>query len=251
MDRVGLYTHFDQPLHPNELARFKELIQRRLKREPLAYIIGRREFWSLSFKVTPDVLIPRPETELLVSEGLARLHGGERKETCRVLEIGTGSGAVAIALAKEVPSASFVATDTSSAALSVAEDNARTHGVRDRIEFRRGDLFRPLNDGERFDLVVTNPPYIPENQIASLDPEIRDHEPRMALDGGADGLDFYRRALPQTDLFLQPGGWFLAEIGAGEDEQVLRLARQNAGLDSFAFQKDLAGIKRVFKARKK
>ncbi len=251
MDRVGLYTHFDQPLRADELACFRELIQRRLKREPLAYIIGRREFWSLDLKVNRTVLIPRPETELLVSEGLKTPACRASKETCRILDIGTGSGAVAIALAKEIPSASFVATDTSPEALSVAEENARTHDVIERIDFRKGDLFHPLRPGEKFDLIVTNPPYIPQARISSLEPEIRDYEPRVALDGGPDGLDFYRRVLPGVDGFLEPEGWFLAEIGAEQDEDVLRIARRNAALNSFEFAKDLAGTKRVFKARKK
>jgi release factor glutamine methyltransferase len=252
MDRVGLYTHFDQPLHPDELARFRELIQRRLKREPVAYILGRREFWSLDLTVTPHVLIPRPETELLVSEGLGALAAGSiPKEACRILEIGTGCGAIAIALAKEITSASLLATDTSGRALSVAKENAQAHGVRDRLEFRQGDLFSPLADGETFHLIVTNPPYIPTDRISALEPEIRDYEPRVALDGGPDGLDFYRRALPQVHRFLEPEGWFLAEIGAGQDKGVSRIALPNGRLDSFAFAEDLAGMKRVFKARKK
>ena len=250
IDRVGLYTHFDQPLKPEELARFKKLILRRLRREPIAYILGKREFWSLPFKVTPDVLIPRPETEILVSEALktqAHLDG----RALRILEIGTGSGAISIALAKGLPIARVVATDLSAKALSVAEENALQNGVREQIHFLRGDLFQPLQKGERFDLVITNPPYIPREQFPSLMPEVRDFEPRIALDGGMNGLDFFQRALPMVGKFLDPGGWFLAEMGAGQDQEILKIAEKIPDLNSFDFVKDLAGIKRVFKARKK
>ncbi len=250
MDRVGLYTHFDQPLKPDELARFKKLILRRLRREPVAYILGKREFWSLPFKVTPDVLIPRPETEILVAEALksqAHLDG----KVLRILEIGTGSGAISIALAKGLPTARVVATDLSAKALSVAEENALQNGVREQIHFLQGDLFQPLPKGERFDLIVTNPPYIPREQFPSLMPEVRDFEPRIALDGGVKGLDFFRRALPIVGKFLDPGGWFLAEMGVGQDKEILKIAEKNPVLDCFDFVKDLAGIRRVFKARKK
>lgn len=250
MERVGLYTHFDQPLKPDELARFKKLILRRLRREPVAYILGKREFWSLPFKVTPDVLIPRPETEILVSEVLktqAHLDG----KALRILEIGTGSGAISIALAKGLPIARVVATDLSAKALSVAEENALQNGVREQIHFLQGDLFQPLQKGERFDLVITNPPYIPREQFPSLMPEVRDFEPRIALDGGMNGLNFFQRALPMVGKFLDPGGWFLAEMGAGQDQEILKIVEKIPDLDSFDFVKDLAGIKRVFKARKK
>jgi len=253
MDRVGLYTHFDQPLHPEELARFKKLLQKRLRREPVAYIIGRQEFWSLTFKVTPDVLIPRPETEILVTEALkvlsspARIAGG----TFRILEMGTGSGAISVALAGELPSASLVATDLSAKALAVARENASRLGVDGQIQFVQGDLFAPLEEESAFELIVTNPPYIAEDDFPSLPPEVRESEPRLALDGGKDGLNFFRRALPRGGEFLNPGGWFLAEIGAGQDQSVLKIAQENPVLDSFDFVPDLARIRRVFKARKK
>jgi release factor glutamine methyltransferase len=250
LDRVGLYTHFDQPLHPEELARFKKLILRRLRREPVAYILGRREFWSLPLHVSPDVLIPRPDTETLVSEALKVLEPLKGKEL-RFLEIGTGSGAISIALAKEWPAARGVATDLSPKALAVAEENALRCGVGERIRFARGDLFQPLGKGESFDLIVTNPPYIPRGELPSLMPEVRDYEPRIALDGGEDGLDFFRRALPSISEYLHPGSWFLAEMGAGQDRKILKIAEKNPGLDSFGFAKDLSGINRVFKARKK
>jgi release factor glutamine methyltransferase len=250
MDRVGLYTHYDQPLLADELARFKQLVLRRLRREPVAYILGRREFWSLPLRITPDVLIPRPETETLVAEALRVLSPTDQEEL-RLLEIGTGSGAISIALAKELPKAKITATDLSPKALSVAEENAAKNRVRDQIRFLQGDLFQPVPKGETFDLVVSNPPYITRGQLSSLMPEVRDYEPRIALDGGKDGLDFFRRAMPAVAGYLRSGGWFLAELGAGQDRQVLEVAQKNLELDSLDFAKDLSGINRVFKARKK
>lgn len=250
LDRVGLYTHFDQPLKPDELGRFKKLIVRRLRREPVAYILGRREFWSLSFKVTPDVLIPRPETEALVSEALKILSPSEEKDLS-ILEIGTGSGAVSVALAKELSTAWVVATDLSAKALSIAGENALRHGVRERIQFLQGDLFQPLAKQSKFNLVITNPPYIPREQVPALMPEIRDFEPRIALDGGLDGLDFFRRALPGVGEFLIRGGWFLAEMGEGQEDRILKIAGEVSNLEDFDFARDLSGTKRVFKARKK
>jgi len=249
-DRVALYTHFDQPLQPDELARFRELIRRRLRREPVAYILGKREFWSLPLRVTPDVLIPRPETETLVAEALKILTPAEGKDF-HILEIGTGSGAISIALARELPAAKVVATDLSPKALAIAEENALRSGVRERIQFLPGNLFDPVEKGDAFDLIVTNPPYIPRGQFASLMPEVRDYEPKLALDGGKDGLDFFRRVLPLVDKYLRPGGWFLAELGAGQHPQILKIGEKNPDLDSFAFAKDLGGINRVFKARRK
>ena len=252
VDRVGLYTHFDQPVQPRELTRFKKLIQRRLRREPVAYIVGQREFWSLNFIVTPDVLIPRPETEILVMEALKVLSQPEQtKRRIRILEMGTGSGAISVALAKELPSASVVATDLSEKALSIAEENALRNGVRERILFLQGDLFDPLEKGSIFELIITNPPYIPQDFFPSLPPEVRDFEPRVALDGGRDGLTFFRRVLPRLGEYLSPEGWVLAEIGAGQDQKVREIAAANPDLDSCDFLPDLAGIKRVFKARKK
>jgi release factor glutamine methyltransferase len=252
MNRIGLYTHYDQPLRKDELTRFRSLVQRRLHHEPVAYILGRREFWSLSFQVTKDVLIPRPETELLVEETL-NLLGRSRPSPApyRILEIGTGCGAIIVALAHAFPGARLVATDVSPKALQVAIQNAADNGVRDRIQFLQGDLFTPLRRGPVFDLIVTNPPYIPRDQVPVLPPEVRDFEPRIALDGGKDGLEFYGRALPEVDDYLCPGGWFLTEMGYGQDRFIRRIAEGNQALGSFAFVKDLSGKNRVFKTQKK
>jgi release factor glutamine methyltransferase len=252
VERVKLYTHFDQPVLPEELIRFKEMIQRRLKREPVAYIIGQREFWSLPFKVTRDVLIPRPETETLVAESIKLFSAGAFQDGHpQILEIGTGSGAISISLATELSAVAVVATDLSARALAVAAENAARHRVSHRIQFLRGDLFSPLQEGAKFHLILSNPPYISRSQFSDLPPDVRDFEPTLALDGGEDGLEFYRRAFPRVSDFLLPGGWLLAEIGVGQDQNILQIVSPNQALDDFGFVPDLAGIKRVFKARKR
>lgn len=249
MDRVGLYIHYDQPLTSTELTRFKEMVRRRLKREPLAYIIGKKEFWSMSLKVTPDVFIPRPETEILIEEAL-KIATMERKDNkpFKILDIGTGSGAIVIALAKELPNAYLEATEISAKALEVARENAAVHGVADRIVFQQADLFPPL--GGLYDLIVANPPYVARRYITSLPPEVRHFEPPLAWDGGEDGLDFFRRLFPQISKFLQPQGWFLTEIGAGQEEEIKKIAAKIVELTPGIFVRDLAGINRVFKLSK-
>jgi len=252
VSRVKLYTHFDQPVLPEELTRFKGMIQRRLKREPVAYIIGQREFWSLPFKVTRDVLIPRPETEILVAESIKLFSSGAfQDDHPQILEIGTGSGAISISLAMDLSSVAVVATDISAKALAVAAENAARHQVSHRIQFLRGDLFSPLPKGAKFHLILSNPPYIARSQFSDLPPDVRDFEPPLALDGGEDGLEFYRRAFPQVSDFLLPGGWLFTEIGADQDRDILQIVSQNQALDEFGFIPDLAGIKRVFKVRKR
>lgn len=250
LDRVGLYVNFDRPLEPAELSRYKEIVKRRLQREPLAYITGKKEFWSLTFKVTPDVLIPRPETETLIEEALKIASTLEKdRDPLKILEIGTGSGAIIIVLARELPSAHLVATDISEKALAIARENAFHHGVAERIQFIKGDLF-PAN-GQTYDLILTNPPYIPRRHVATLPPEVRIFEPPLAWDGGEDGLDFYRRILSQVDGYLKAQGWFLAEIGAGQEEEIKKIVKEIPSLDSPLFVPDLSGIKRVIKMRKK
>ena len=241
-DRVGLYLNFERPLLADELAAFREQVKRRANREPLAYILGMTEFWSLPLKVTPAVLIPRPDTELLVEQALPRLTGA-----ARVLDVGTGSGALAIALAHERPECTVTAIDLSPAALAVAAENARSNGVAERIEFFRSDLAAlPMGP---FALVVANPPYIPGGELASLMPEVRDFEPHLALDGGADGLDAYRALARQADAVLAPGGWLLVEVGIDQAAAVMRLFAA-AGLAEIFTSRDLAGIERVVGARK-
>jgi release factor glutamine methyltransferase len=241
-DRVGLYLNFERPLSNEELAAFRERVKRRAGREPLAYILGMTEFWSLPLKVTPDVLIPRPDTELLVEEALSRLAG-----PARVLDVGTGSGALAVALAHEWPACMVTAIDISAPALAVAAENAGSNGVVERIRFVPQNL-QGLPAGP-FDLIVANPPYIPSGELAALMPEVRDFEPRLALDGGSDGLDAYRALALQADQVLTPGGWLLVEVGIGQAPAVQALFA-GAGLAEIFISRDLAGIERVVGGRK-
>lgn len=237
LDRVGLYLNYDRPLSALELETFRAAVGRRAKREPLQYIRGEAEFWSLPFTVSPAVLIPRPDTEVLVEEALKRISG-----TCRVLDVGTGSGAIAIAIADERPEAKVEAVDLSPEALTVARGNAERNGVADRVALRQGDL-RQLT-GADYDLVVSNPPYIPSADLAGLMPEVREFEPLLALDGGKDGLYAYRLLAAQAATLLKPGGWLLLEVGIGQAEAVAGLM-QTAGLVEIFTRADYAGVARV------
>jgi len=222
---------------------FRTMIARRAAREPVAYIIERKEFFSLDFEVTPAVLIPRPETETLVEAALKFL--ATRREP-RILDIGTGSGAIAIAIAVNSPEARIKATDISKEALEVAHRNAIRHRCEDRIEFVGADLFP---DGHpRFDLIVSNPPYVAEADLETLQPEIRLHEPRHALLDGSDGLEFYRRIGTESRSRLNPDGAVMVEIGAGQASDVEALFRR-AGFSNIDAIRDLARIERVICAR--
>ncbi len=243
MDRVALYVNFERPLNAGELSRYREKVQRRAGREPIQYILAETEFWSLPFQVNPAVLIPRADTEVLVEEALKKIDG-----CSSVLDIGTGSGAIAIALAHEKPELQVTALDCSEGALEVARDNARRNGVEGRVACLVGDL-KNLPPGP-FDMIVSNPPYIPSRDWAQLMPEVRDHEPRLALDGGDDGLEAYRRIAVQSVRVLPPGGWLLVEIGVGQAADVTALFKA-AGLTDVAQRDDYAGIPRVVMARAK
>jgi release factor glutamine methyltransferase len=235
-------------LSRDTLARFEVAIGRRFRREPLAYIVGYKEFHSLEFEVSPAVLIPRPETETLVDAALKFV---ETAIPARVLEIGAGSGAIAISLAHDCPGLELVATDISADVLEVARRNAQRHHVAARIEFRRADLFEPLDGGEalgRFDLIVSNPPYVEDGAIAALEPEVRDFEPRSALAGGADGLEFYRRIAVRAREHLARGGALMVEVGAGQAPAVSKLFA-DAGMRRLDVINDLAGVARVVAAR--
>jgi release factor glutamine methyltransferase len=221
LDRVGLYLQYDKPLIESELAEYRAKVVRRAKREPLQHILGSQEFCGLDYEVTADVLVPRHDTEILVSEAFMR-----HPDAASILDIGTGSGCIAVALQKLFTKAAVTATDISEAALTVARRNAERHGV--DIEFLAGSLFVPVA-GHRYDLVVSNPPYIPSADIESLDQEVRDYDPRSALDGGKDGLDIYRVLIPSSVDFLNPGGWLLVEVGIGQAGEVVRLFRNSGG----------------------
>jgi release factor glutamine methyltransferase len=254
--RWRLVAERGRRLTPGEFGRYLALLQRRERREPLAYLLGMREFWSLLLAVSPGVLVPRPETETLVETTLAAVHEdrlGAAAGAPVILELCTGAGGIAIALARELPHATILATDVSRRALRVARENATTHGVVDRITFLRGDLWRAL-DGRGSvgpaDLIVSNPPYIPSAVIPTLMPEVQ-WEPRQALDGGEDGLEFHRAIIAGAPVRLRPGGCLLLEIGADQAESVTRLAGESGGFEETRVVQDLAGRDRVVVARRR
>ncbi len=230
------------------LARFDAMVARRQAREPLAYIVGHKEFFSLDFDVTCDVLIPRPETETLVHEAL-QIVG--RKPIASVLDIGTGSGAIAIAIAVNAPGAQVVALDISRAALEVARRNARRHRVESRVQLLIADVYKPLIAGEplgQFDVIAANPPYVDSAGVANLEPEIRSHEPRVALTDEGDGLEFYRRIAAGASAHLNQGGMVLVEMGAVQQSAIAPIFKRS-GLEVTSVISDLAGLPRVLKAR--
>lgn len=234
----------DTDLASGVVARVERLAARRLTREPMSHILGWREFWSLRFKVTPDVLTPRPDSETLVAAVLAALP--DRRAKLRVLDLGVGSGCLLLSLLHELPNATGVGIDRSARALVVARQNARVLGLADRVELRAGDWGEGVE--EVFDVVVSNPPYIPSDDIASLDPEVSEHEPWLALDGGPDGLDCYRRLVGELGYLVKPGGLVALEVGKGQTATVARLVRA-AGFRSLTTHDDLAGVARVILAR--
>lgn len=240
LDRVGLYVNFDKPLNQEELALCRGLVARRAKREPLQYILGTQEFCGLDFAVTPAVLIPRHDTEVLVEEAFRRA-----PSAATVLDIGVGSGCIAVALANKLPDAQVWGVEQSPEAIALAQQNVERHGV--RVTLFEGSLFEPFAS-QRFDLIVSNPPYIPSADLETLQPEVREYEPRAALDGGADGLDFYRIIVPAALEHLNPGGWLMVELGIGQDEAVHGMFRQ-AGFGDCFTAKDPNGIDRVVGGR--
>jgi release factor glutamine methyltransferase len=229
------------------LERFAQIVRRREAREPLAYIVGHREFFSLELAVRPGVLIPRPETETVVEAALDFL---SRRPAATVLDIGTGSGAIAIAIAANVPRARVVALDISKVSLEVAADNARRHRCGERIALVEGDCYAALDaSAPPFDLVVSNPPYIAAAEVATLTPEVRDFEPRIALEGGRDGMDFYRKIATGLARWLVPGGEVIFEVGAGQAGTVEAIMRA-VGCAASVRMRDLAGIERVVRSRR-
>lgn len=231
-------------LSSRERALFQRAVERRLGREPLQQIIGHWGFWSLDLMVTPDVLTPRPETELLVQEALGIV--GALGTSVRILDIGTGSGNIAIAMAREVPLASVIATDISPPALAVARENVLRYRLEKRIDLFQGDLFHPVA-GQRFDMILSNPPYVPSDEIAGLEPEVRDFEPRAALDGGRDGMDYLRAIIAGAADHLLSGGRILLETGNGQAEAAADMMRDK-GLSGIRVLTDLRGIPRVVSA---
>jgi release factor glutamine methyltransferase len=243
-DRAFLIAHQHEILTAEGAVRYYALIEQRMAGEPIQYITGETEFYGLPFRVTRDVLIPRPETEHLVEKVLS-LAANFKKP--RIVDVGTGSGAIAVALAHKLPGAEITAIDISAAALSIARGNAELNGVAERIRFLEGDLLAPVT-GEQFELVVSNPPYVAESDRESLAVEVRDYEPAVALFAGR-GLDVYRRLIPGARELLAPGGYLALEIGYGQDSAIARLLA-GAGFEEIEFTGDLQGIPRVASGRR-
>ncbi|MBI5560693.1 MAG: peptide chain release factor N(5)-glutamine methyltransferase [Deltaproteobacteria bacterium] len=243
-------------LDASELKLLKEWIERRIRREPLQYILGETEFWGLNFKVGPKVLIPRPETEHLVSEGIKVL---KDRQNPLILDLSTGSGCIAVALAKELPQARVVATDISADALAWASENAGINGVAGRIRFLEGNLFEALDSigsmrgflPTLFDLIISNPPYVKSSEVFGLEPEVALHEPLLALDGGEDGLYFIRRVIGEAPQHLKPAGVLIVEMGYGQSEDIRRIMAASKGFGRFEIKKDYSAIERVLSAEKK
>lgn len=232
LTRVQLYTHYDRPISSAEQDTYRELVRRRATLEPVAYILGEKEFYGRSFSVGPGVLVPRPETEHLVDEVLAR---AKTESMSRVVDVGTGSGCVALTLASELPDVEVVATDISEQALEYARQNAARHGLSERVTFMQHDLV-PSNG--RFDAIVSNPPYIPEGD-PRVQSAVRAYEPAVALYSGADGLGLIRRLVDVAPSVLRPGGWLALEIGQGQKNAIVSL------LPGVQFVDDLQGIPRI------
>ncbi len=243
--RVQLYTAFDKPLAEPELAAYRGLIKRRLGGEPVAYLLGEQEFWGLPFFVDPDVLVPRPDSETVIE--VVRALSADRAAPCRILDLCTGSGAIAVSLAREYPAATIIATELSPAAAAIAVRNAERNAVADRVTVRTGDLFAPVA-GERFDVITANPPYVTTAVLATLAAEVR-REPRLALDGGPDGLAFYDRIAAAAGEYLCPDGVLVLEHGFDQAEGVrMRLAA--AGFAAITLVHDLGKQPRVTSARR-
>jgi release factor glutamine methyltransferase len=244
-DRARFITERYEPATSSFLLNFEHVVARRVRREPISYITGTREFWGIDFEVTPDVLIPRPETELIIEEALERIETNSRPV---ILDVGTGSGCIAVVLAREIPGARVVATDVSGGALEVARRNAARHGVTDRIRFVETSFLDGIDDAA--DLIVSNPPYVPSVSAPGLTPEVRDYEPGVALFGGEDGLENLRRVIEASLPRLLPGGWLIMEFGYGQDEQVAKLVPEYPGLTLTKIRHDLQDIPRTAIIRK-
>ena len=253
IDRKDIICDPDHVIPPGRLSLYGEFLARRGGGEPTAYITGKKEFWSMQFKVGPGVLIPRPETEILVAEAIRLVREGpESPRGLQCLEIGTGSGAIAVALAGEIRQTKIIGIDSSRTALGYARQNARIHNVADRIAFICADLvgsFAP--NTKHFDLIVSNPPYIESARLPTLQREIVDHEPRAALDGGPDGLDFYRKIVSTSPGLIRPGGLLCLEIGAGQAKDVTAMLKARALFDRIEVTNDYSSMPRVVTARMK
>ncbi len=251
VQRIDLYLQYDRPLNKDELSTFKQLVQRRRNREPVAYIVGNKEFWSLPLTVTRDVLIPRPDTESLVETVLGILDHASGGSALRILDLGTGSGAIILALASQRHGHVYVASDISEKATALAKDNALKHGL-PHVHFFTGDWLAPMRTTARpFDLIVSNPPYVPSGEIPRLQAEICRYEPLSALDAGVDGLLCLRHLVQHAWPYLKPGGHLVMEIGYNQKNDVTALAMACGQYEAISFQKDYGGHDRVVRMQKR
>ena len=251
-DRIDLYLHYDQPLNARELSRFKAIIKRRINREPVAYILGHKEFWSLELVVTRNVLIPRPETECLVERALTYLTADAESGRLRILELGTGSGAILIALASENAQHIYWGTDISAAAVQIAQRNAVSHGLATNIRFLVADWFAPFAvSTDLFDMIISNPPYIRQEDLKRLQPEIQAYEPLVALDGSTDGLGCLRHIIQSAHHYLKPGGILLLEMGHDQRVPLNQIIQRCDQYEDVAFYTDYSGYDRIVAMRKK
>lgn len=246
-DRAHLHAYPEKAVPHEAVARVEALAQRRTAREPVAYILGEREFWSMSFLVSPDVLIPRPESELLVERAVALL--GKKGES-RILDAGCGSGAVGLAVASELPQAQVTLLDLCPKALEVARRNAEKFGLSGRTRFLASDLFQALDEGETFDLIASNPPYVATGELDGLMPEVSSFEPRLALDGGADGMDLIRRVIGEAPACLARGGYLLIEMDPRQMDDAEAVSEEQGSYHSARRHNDLAGSKRVLELKR-
>jgi len=244
--RSFLFAHPDARLSPAQLDQYQSMLARLAAGEPLQYVLGHQEFWGLDFKVTPDVLIPRPETELIVEGVLELVSRGALATNARIVDVGSGSGAIALSLAHSLPQASVTAVDISSSALAIARENAERLHLAERVRFLESDLLASVA-GERFDLVVSNPPYVSTLEAATMQREVVEHEPHLALFAGADGLDIYKRLIPLAFSVLAPQGWAVFEIGSGQGEALRELF---ADWRDFSLRRDLATLERCVMVRR-
>lgn len=249
--RIELYTQFDRCVAEDQLARLRELVKRAGQHEPVAYLVGKTEFYSLELNVTPDCMIPRPETELLVERAIELLRTSSGTQL--VCDLCTGSGCIATAIAKDCPDARIIASDISDDALKVAAQNVQKHLLDERVELLCGDLFEPVTarlHGDKFDLIVCNPPYVSAAEYEALAKNVRDFEPRLALFAGPDGLDIFRRVIQEAGAFLKPGGALMLEIGFSQGRAIKELLEQTGTFAEIRFDKDLQNHDRIAIAKK-
>lgn len=252
-DRSKVYLDPDRMISRKMFSDCQNLVKRRASREPIHYILGRREFWSLDFKVSPHVFIPRPETEVLIEQLLKFIRDDFENRAPKILDIGVGSGNISVSAAREIPGSQIIAVDISLEALKVARENAATHEVSGQIHFLQSDLFEGIREEDlgSFDFILTNPPYIDSRQIANLTPEVKDYEPRKALDGGVGGFECYRKIIPKACEWLAGTGYLILEIDHQQDKMVAELIEETGEFEKPAITLDYSGYPRVVSARKK